>query len=153
MARWVLVALPLAGLAAAPAGWDSFTTGTWAQWTSPRSAPVAVVFTTTDCEHCPAVIAQIRQHIESLPAPRPLLRVVITDGGTLTPAAAAARWYALADERRVFEGNELALRYGVSPRWRGETPFVALLSPRAPPRLFAGHPTTADLEAWGQGAR
>jgi len=148
----LLVALPACAVAA-PAGWESFTPGTWKSWTGPGSTAAAVVFTTTDCEHCPAVIAELRQHIQSMPQPRPVLRVVVTDAGNLTAGTAGARWYAMADERRVFEGNELAVRYAISPRWRGETPFVALLSPRTVPRLVTGHPAAPDLAAWGSSLR
>ncbi len=145
--RWMgLALLAITSLLhAAPAGWEAFTTPTWSAW---RSTHAAVVFTTTDCEHCPAVISELRRRIDALPAPRPVLRVVVTDAANLTPAAAGARWYAQADERRVFEGNELALRHAVSPRWRGETPFVALLAPGAAPRLVVGNPGEADLAAW-----
>lgn len=149
----LVLALPLCVPAAAPAGWEAFTATTWKSWTNPASPPSAVVFTTTDCEHCPAVIEQLRQHIGTMPAPRPTLRVVVTDAGNLTTVTAGARWYALADARHVFEGNELAVRYAVSPRWRGETPFVALLAPRAAPQLVAGHPAAATLDAWGKSVR
>jgi hypothetical protein len=148
----LLLALPLCVSAAAPAGWESFTAAAWKSWTSPAAPPSAVVFTTTDCEHCPAVIEQLRQQIATMPAPRPALRVVVTDAGNLTPLAAGARWYALADTRHVFEGNELAVRYAVSPRWRGETPLVALLAPRAAAQLVVGHPAAAAVEAWGKSA-
>jgi hypothetical protein len=149
----LLLSLPLCGSAAAPAGWESFTATTWKSWTNAESRPSVVVFTTTDCEHCPAVIEQLRQHIGTMPAPRPTLRVVVTDAGNLGPVTAGARWYALADTRHVFEGNELAVRYAVSPRWRGETPFVALLAPRTAPQLVVGHPAVAALDAWGKSAR
>jgi len=149
----LLLALPLCGSAAMPAGWEPFTAITWKSWTNPASPPAVVVFTTTDCEHCPAVIAELRQHIGSMPPPRPALRVVVTDAGNFTPVSAGAPWYAMADERRVFEGNELAVRYAVSPRWRGETPFVALLAPKAAPQLVVGHPAAAELDAWGRRAR
>jgi hypothetical protein len=147
------IALPVCGFTAAPAGWEPFTAATWKSWTVPGLKPAAVVFTTTDCEHCPAVIAELRQRIESMPQPRPLLRVVVTDAGNLTPVTSAARWYAMADERRVFEGNELAVRYAISPRWRGETPFVALLSPRSTPSLFVGHPAATEMDAWSSSSR
>lgn len=148
----LLLALPLCGSTAQPSGWEPFTAATWKSWTNP-AARAAVVFTTTDCEHCPAVIEQLRQHIGTMPAPRPTLRVVVTDAGNLSAVTAGARWYALADTRHVFDGNELAVRYAVSPRWRGETPFVALLAPLAAPQLVVGHPAATALDAWGKSAR
>lgn len=132
--------------------WQDFTLDTWKRWTASPSRRVAVVFTTTDCEYCPAVIAQVREAIDRLPAPRPALRVVITDGDNFTSDIGAQRWYALADERFTFHGQDMPLRHAVNPRWRGETPYVALLAPPAAPRFVAGRPSPADLAVLGAGA-
>ena len=131
--------------------WRPFDAQSWRALLD-GARPAAVVFTTTDCEYCPAVIAQLRTAIDALPAPRPRLHVVVTDAGNLEAAPAASLPYRLADDRHVFRGNELAVRHAIDPRWRGETPYVALLPARGDPVTMLGPPAAEALVTLGQGA-
>jgi hypothetical protein len=52
--------------------------------------------------------------------------------------------------RRLFayDGQAPKIHYGVEPKWRGVTPFIALLRPGQPPRWQVGAPTDADIASW-----
>ena len=47
-----------------------------------------------------------------------------------------------------FEGNEASLRYHVNPRWRGVTPYTALLPANGKTIFVAGVPGDAQVAAW-----
>lgn len=132
--------------------WQPFDGRTWKSLLD-GARPAAVVFTTTDCEYCPAVIEQLRRVIDALPAPRPALHVVVTDTANIAAAPAASVPYRLADVRHVFAGNELAVRHAVDPRWRGETPYVALLPATGEPVMTLGPPGPEALVTLGRAAK
>lgn len=138
---WATLAAP-AG--AAPAVLP-FAKQTWTDLKASPSKPLAVVFTTTDCTHCPKVIDQLATKLRQARASARLV-VVVMDGagqeGTLREDAhyrQAAQLYAFADD-------ETMLRYAVNPDWRGLTPYVALLPAAGAPRFHTGAPPDAALD-------
>jgi len=146
-----LLALALATAwpaAAAPRSVEPFTATGWAALQDGLRQPAVVVFTTTDCAHCPAVIAQLARALHQPPR-RPLLTVVMD----LAPGEADAQLlgtahYRAADRLLAFDGQAPALRHAVNPAWRGVTPYVALLVPGQPVRWVTGPPAAADIAAW-----
>ena len=48
---------------AAPRQVEAFDAGAWPALQAGLKQPAVVVFSTTDCAHCPAVLAQLHQHI------------------------------------------------------------------------------------------
>ncbi len=143
-ATLALALLPLTA-AAAPAQVERFTAQTWAQFQSGLQRPAIVVFSTTDCIYCPAVIADLAQDIEQRKAPVPLVVVVMDGDGK--PALLRDPEYQKASRLFVFAGPAAALQYSINPKWRGVTPYVALFPAQGAPRLVTGRPTTQDLDA------
>jgi len=128
-----------------------FTPQTWEQLLHTLPRPAAVVFSTTDCTHCPAVIDGIAQAIRLQPRPRrPTLAVVVMDELRPTDLDHLPH-LRKADKLYVFVGNEMAIRYAVQPEWRGMTPFTALLPTMGTPRFQLGTLAPADLESFLQG--
>lgn len=140
-----VLAVPAAG--AAPRAVESFDVSTWPTLTQMRR-PAAVVFTTTDCTHCPAVIAHLAAEFQRL-AFDGSLYVVVMDG---EPDVAAHPHYQVADRLFVFAGQGHRIRHTVDPTWRGMTPYVALLSPGHPIVWVLGRPSPDQLRAWTSGA-
>ncbi|GAB2179888.1 hypothetical protein DLREEDagrD3_01110 [Denitratisoma sp. agr-D3] len=130
---------------------QEFTPQTWEQLLRTLPRPAAVVFSTTDCTHCPAIIDSLAQAIRHQPRPRrPMLAVVMMD--ELRPADIDHLPHLRkADKLYVFAGNEMAIRYAVQPEWRGMTPFTALLPAMGTPRFQLGALPPADLAAFLQG--
>ncbi|RTL56856.1 MAG: hypothetical protein EKK46_03825 [Rhodocyclaceae bacterium] len=128
----------LAGTAADNHGPTPFTTQTWKHLVGSLPRPSAVVFSTTDCVHCPAVIEGLADDFQHQPkAKRGKLVVVVMDDAAPATILGNAH-FQKADRLYVFTGNEQALRYTVSPGWRGLTPFVALLSGKREVRFHTG---------------
>lgn len=143
-----------AGSAAAARPVEAFGPGTWPALQAGLKQPAVVVFSTTDCSHCPAVLASLRQTI-SQRLPRAQLMAVVMDQapGEADAALIADAHYRPADRLLAFDGAAPMLRYAVDPRWRGVTPYVVFLVPGAPPRAVTGPPEAADLAAWLKAAR
>lgn len=134
-------------------GVEPFTAATWAALKSGVSAPTVVVFTSTDCAHCPAVLERLAAERRGHRAPagaRPQLVAVVMDVAPgVADAELLARPYLRACDRLLaFDGPATALRFAVNPAWRGVTPYLAVLRPGLPPRWVTGPPSPADLEAW-----
>lgn len=152
-ALWALWALPAA---AAPQAVEAFDTQSWqrlqAQLTQ-RKQPAAVVFTTTDCTHCPAALKRVAQVVreQRLPA---LQMAVVMDVAPGEDDAALLHHapYGSSDRLWAFAGPSSALQYAVNPGWRGVTPYVALLLPGRPPRFVLGIPSPEDLAPWAREA-
>jgi hypothetical protein len=119
----------LAGVAAAAADPPQrpFDAATWQRLLQRRDAPRIVLFTTSDCEYCAAEFARLRSELRTQPGVAPWFAVVALDGRDSAAALAAAGVFAGCDVLYYVTGDAPALRYRVSPRWRGETPYVVML--------------------------
>lgn len=137
------------GALAAPGGVQAFGVDTWSNLQRSAVRAQAVVFTTTECVHCPAVIDRLAAALGKAPR-RVGLAVVVMDGREQQAALLGDRHYRLADRLYAFDGDALALRYRVNPEWRGLTPYVVLLPANGPARYFNGAPPAAALQAFLQ---
>uniref|UniRef100_UPI0030EBCBA9 hypothetical protein n=1 Tax=Undibacterium luofuense TaxID=2828733 RepID=UPI0030EBCBA9 len=55
--------------------------------------------------------------------------------------------YSLAYQLWVFQGNPAALQYSVNAKWRGITPYIALVSQQQA-EFILGKPDSARLQDW-----
>ncbi len=145
-AVWLLLSN---GALAAPGAVQPFGSDTWTNLQGRAGKAQAVVFTTTDCSHCPAVIGRLAA-ILGKPPRRVGLAVVVMDGQEQPAALLADRHYRLADTLYAFDGDALVLRHRVNPEWRGLTPYVVLLPAKGPARYFNGAPPAAALQSFLQ---
>lgn len=141
------------GAVAAPRTVEAFDAAQWRALQATLKQPAVVVFSATWCPNCPAVIEELAQDLRERHLAAPLL-VVVMD---VAPGEADAKLlqqahYRVAERLFAFAGPAPALRYSVDPAWRGATPFVALLTPGAPPRFVTGPPTGDELDAWARAA-
>lgn len=138
-----------AGAFAAPTTVQPFGPQTWGDLQRAGVKPQLVVFSTTDCSHCPAVINTLAANLRKS-ALKPRLVVVVMDGAGQEAALLADRHYRQADALHAFDGEAVSLRYRVNPDWRGLTPYVVLLPAGGAPRYFNGAPPAAALRAFLQ---
>jgi thiol-disulfide isomerase/thioredoxin len=131
---------------AAPATVERFEQNTWQQLQHTLPRPAAVVFTATYCASCLAVLAQVNEALRKHALARPVIAVVIDESSD--EALLSSHHYTAASRLFRFADNEARLRYRVDPRWRGETPYVVLLSPNKPATFIAGMPNEAQINAW-----
>ena len=131
----------------APTAVGKFDRTTWAQWKDTLPRPSVVVFTTTDCEFCPATIDALARAVRKKGRAKANLVVVVMDGAGKDGSLLADAHYRRADALYAFDGQEMALRYSINPAWRGITPYVALLPGRGEIGFFTGRPSAAALEA------
>jgi hypothetical protein len=140
---------PAASVAVPARQVEPFDLSTWSQLARTAQRPTVVVFSTTDCSHCPAVLKALHAHTARQKLRAPLVAVVMDmapgedDAGLL-----GNPHYASAQRLLAFDGQPAALRHAVNPSWRGVTPYVALLRPGAAPTFVLGMPTEAQLRAW-----
>jgi thiol-disulfide isomerase/thioredoxin len=133
-------------VAAAPTKVERFDTKTWAQLQKDLPRPSVVVFTATYCSNCPALIDRIAQKLAKQGLKQNIVAVVVDEA---TPQELlASHHYQAVSKLFAFDGNEATLRYAVDPRWRGVTPYVALLSATDKVMFVAGTPSDAQFEAW-----
>lgn len=132
---------------AAPPAVLPFATHTWGELARSSSRPLAVVFSTTDCTHCPAVIASLADAIRKSRS-RVRLLVVVMDGAGQEEALRADRHYRQAAGLYAFDGDAMALRYQVNPAWRGLTPYVALIPATGEAAFHTGAPPAAALQTF-----
>ncbi|MBP7667561.1 MAG: hypothetical protein KA774_11980 [Burkholderiaceae bacterium] len=145
----LLASVALAVQAAPPRAVEAFDSSTWPALQGELKQPAAVVFTTTDCAHCPAVIQGLARTLQQRHLPAGLVVVVMDLApGENDAALLADLHYRPADRLLAFDGQAAALRYGVNPQWRGVTPYVALLAPKAQTLAVTGPPSAADLDTW-----
>ena len=149
--RRALVCAALAACApaalAAAGKLEAFGSDTWVTLQRDATRPAIVVFATTDCVHCPSVIAKIEAQRQRL-KPKPALLIVVMDASPADSALLHDAHYKPADRLLAFDGDAQRLRYGVSPRWIGVTPYVAMLAPGgAAPHFFMGAPAERDWQA------
>lgn len=150
LAGAAVVGLSLPALAAKPARQvETFDAGTWAALQAGLKQPAAVVFTTTDCVHCPVVIHQLAERLKPGRDKATLIAVVMdqapgdNDAGLLADAH-----YTPARRLFAFDGQAPLIRHGIDPQWRGVTPYVVFLGPGQPPRRVTGPPSADDVAAW-----
>ena len=141
------LAVALDSATAAPTLVEAFNPQSWQALQTGLKTPAIVVFSTTDCAHCPAVLSQLAQ---SPLRRRAQLIAVVMD---LAPGEADAALlgndhYQLADRLMAFDGQAPALRYGVNKSWRGVTPYLLLFKPGTPPQWVTGPPSDAQLLRW-----
>ncbi len=159
-----LAAFAVSTAGAAPRAVEPFTPSTWAGWQGDLAQPAVVVFTSTDCAHCPAVLERLTQAVQERRARRPapgaasaagsgaglaVIAVVMDVAPGQADATLLARpHYRGADRLFAFAGPTAALRFSVNPAWRSVTPYVAFLQPGRPPTWVTGPPSAADIAAW-----
>jgi hypothetical protein len=115
--------------------------------------PALVVFTSTDCAHCPQAIDRLVRHQRDerrAGRPVPRLDVVVMDGRDEPEAMLSDIHYQRADRLFAFEGQAARVRHGVNPAWFGQTPYIALLGRASPDgqatvRFVSGTPSDRDL--------
>lgn len=133
---------------AAPKAVEAFDATTWAALQQARQ-PLAVVFSTTDCSHCPAVVEQLARSVRAQHGGARLVTVVMdVSPGEADAALLATAHYRQADRLLAFDGPAAALRHQVNPSWRGVTPYVALLRPGQPAKFVMGPPSAQEVKDW-----
>jgi thiol-disulfide isomerase/thioredoxin len=148
MVRPILFALCCMPLfaAAAPNTVERFDAKTWVQLQKELPRPSVVVFTATYCSNCPALIDHMAEALAKRGLKKNIVAVVIDEA---TPKELlASPHYKVASRVFLFEGNEAALRYGVDPRWRSVTPYVALLGDENKVMFVAGTPNDTQIDTW-----
>ena len=133
-------------MAAPPAATRSFERGTWQSLKKELPRPGIVVFTTTDCAYCPDVIESVAADLKQSKS-RATLAVVVMDGASQPASWLAEAHYRKADRLYVFNGQASALRYGIDPKWRGMTPYLALFGRSGEPQFVVGKPSPAEMAA------
>lgn len=138
----------LAGMpaTAAPPKVESFDLTTWERLQKESPRPSAIVFTATYCANCPAVLAKLGAALKQQRNKGEVIAVVIDEADTRELLASAH--YEHATRLFLFSGNEAALRYRVDPRWRGVTPYTALLGANGSITFAAGVPSEEQIEGW-----
>ncbi len=142
----IALVLTAAPSMSAPKGVRTFDKATWAQMKRELPRPSVVVFTTTDCAYCPAVIEALAVDVKKGPQKANLV-IVVMDGAEQPEAMAADKHYRKGDAMYTFDGSAMALRYSVNPDWRGMTPYVAMLGRAGEPKFAIGRPSKAELAA------
>lgn len=139
---------------AAPRTVETFDLATWAALQSGLRRPTVVVFSTTDCGHCPAVVEALARDIRQRRLDAGLVTVVM-DAAPGEDDAALLRHphYGRADRVFAFTGQAAALRHSVDPKWRGVTPYVVFLSPGQPTQVVTGPPSGAQVATWASAAK
>lgn len=132
---------------AAPPAVLPFGTGTWGELARSPARPMAVVFSTTDCAHCPQAIDRLADALRQSRS-RLRLAVVVMDGAGQEAALRADRHYRRADALYAFDGDAMALRYTVNPDWRGLTPYVAFIAATGAIEFHTGSPPVPALRAF-----
>ena len=141
-----LLVLSAAAVQAAPQKIEAFDAQSWQRFQSTLPRPSAVVFSSTDCTHCPVTIASIAEQLKQRKTQLPLI-VVVMDGDE-QPGLLQDPHYRQASRLFVFRGQSAALQYTINPKWRGITPYVALLPRAGDVRLVLGQPSAQDIDSW-----
>ena len=145
-ALWTLGAVVPSG--AAPSAVEAFEALTWKQLQQHAARPTAIVFTATYCANCPAVIGKLADALHDNKLKGEVIAVVI-DAANENELLKSDH-YTHASRLFLFEGNEAALRYQVDPRWRGVTPYIALIDANGKQTFVTGAPSDKDIAAWLQ---
>ena len=144
-------ALACACVLAAPTRVESFDPTAWAKLHGPSAKPAVVVFTTTDCAYCPAVIDSLAREIRQRRLDASLIAVVSNAApGEADATLLADAHYRPADRLFAFAGPERVLRHAVNPQWRGITPYVGFVAPSGEVRWVLGPPSDGDVQSWAE---
>lgn len=128
-----------------------FDRNTWQHVLGSAPRPLAVVFTTTDCEYCPAVIERLARDLRRSPV-RAWLNVVVMDGAGDGPTLSSDPHFGMADQLFVFDPEKaVQTRYAIDPAWRGVTPYVVLLGKNGASRKFLGMPPAEAVKGFLSG--
>lgn len=123
---------------------NSFDENTWATIERDAKRPLAVVFTTTDCSHCPHVIKALHQQLNKQGL-KGRLWVVVIDGQENSAMVTSQPHYRVANKLFAFDGEDARIRYSVNSGWVGVTPYVALLNSAGEnTRFVMGEPQKTD---------
>jgi hypothetical protein len=142
-------ALACATALAAPSRVEAFDTAAWAKLHDSAASPAVVVFTTTDCAYCPAVIDSLAREIRRRQLDASLVAVVMDAApGEADAALLADADYRPADRLFAFAGPERTLRHAVNPQWRGITPYVGFVAPSGEVRWVLGTPSAGEVQGW-----
>ena len=133
---------------AAPPTVESFDATTWKHLQQELPRPAVVVFTATYCASCPALLAHMAKQLQERGIKTPIVAVVIDEADK--HELLTSEHYRLASRLFLFDGNEVALRYEVDPRWRGITPYVALMPAHGKSVFVSGTPTDEQLSVWSR---
>lgn len=138
---------------AGPRQVEAFDAPAW-QALQTASQPAVLVFSTTDCAHCPAVFKQLGQQIRQRQVKAPLVAVVMdVSPGEDDAGLLASPHHGQANRLMAFAGQPQALRFAVDPGWRGVTPYVVFLAPGQAPVKVVGPPKPEVVAAWALQAK
>ena len=140
--------LAAANSTASPHIVESFDATTWTHLQQELPRPAVVVFTATYCASCPALLARMATELQERGLKTPIVAVVIDEADR--HELLTSEHYRLASRLFAFDGNEASLRYEVDPRWRGITPYVALLPAQGKTVFVSGTPTDEQLSVWSR---
>jgi len=139
----------LASFAAPQQSWaaEPLSPDGWRQLTRSVTTPTAVVFSASYCPTCPLAIKALADHRAQRGRPLTIATVALDyqDLAEEDSSKSRNKSYGGVDVAMYPVPTAVALRYAVSPKWRGETPMVALLRPKTKPRLVLGIPADKDL--------
>jgi hypothetical protein len=152
LAAWLMLGIGAAAWAT-PRAVEAFDAEGWAGLQAGLRRPAIVVFTATDCVHCPAVINALARD-GRLSRVKGSLAAVVMDvaPGESDPALLRSPHYRRVHRLFAFAGQAPALRHAVNPAWRGVTPYLALLRPGETPVWVTGPPTSEVLDRWARPA-
>lgn len=125
---------------------EPFEKHSWQRLQKELPRPAAIIFSTTDCAHCPAIIAALAEQIKNRKPQIPLV-VVVMDGDGQADLLQEPHYQA-ASRLFIFKGQTAALQYGINPNWRGITPYVALLPHLGETKLVLGKPSALEMDSW-----
>lgn len=125
---------------------DRFDQRSWPDLLAQLPRPAVVLFSSLHCPTCPEAARQAFETRNRLQPGAPMV-VVVTDGAE-DPVRSRASYQALATRLMVFDGLPAVLRREVNVRWRGETPWFALLHRDGGQVMRAGLPTANQWENW-----
>jgi hypothetical protein len=138
--------LGVSASAAPPKHVERFEAATWAELQANLPRPSAIVFTATYCATCPAVLGKIASALDAHDVEGEVIAVVIDEAQD--EELLESKHYERASRLFLFSGNEASLRYEVDPRWRGVTPYIALLPAKGKPLFSAGSPSEEQIATW-----
>ena len=150
--RWLRILLLAGSVLGTPAAWAAprailpFVADTWRELSQSARRPMVVVFSTTDCTHCPSVIDNLAATIRASHSALRLV-VVVMDGAGQEQALRGDPHYRKANVLYAFDGDATALRFRVNPDWRGVTPYVALMLADGTTHFHTGAPPAEALQA------
>jgi hypothetical protein len=139
---WMLVA-PAA--LADPRALEAFDSRSWSELQQTAVRPAVVIFTTTDCAHCPAVIQDAVSHKQQKPGkPALAVIVVVMDAEPSEVQLMKDTHYRKVDRLMAFDEAAARLRFSVDPHWIGVTPYVGMLGKKPEARFVMGSPSRDD---------